>query len=318
MKRINIYISEDTDRQIDALADLLQLNRSEVIRQSIESYSETYEAEIQNFIEGLDFSDDIDQELKDDISKCFDSPENFINSGVCINTLDRGIQKLKLYDFQQKLLFKLDSYNKLIINHSRQVGNSTILSAYALYYAMTHNNAHIHIASYCLQSSIQLLDVIDTMHTSLPIPIKNLIRCVAKSKREIKLSNGTIIHAITSTSPDSLKNHKSDMIILDEFSHTPISSVYELMTVVNKLVDTNPNMKLIIASVPNGINYFYKLWADAISNFNDYHAIKIPYTVIPHRDETWKQLEIAMLGKEKFEQEYECVFHEGTKGDLYA
>ena len=150
------------------------------------------------------------------------------------------------------------------------------------------------------------------------IPIKNLIRCVAKSKREIKLSNGTIIHAITSTSPDSLKNHKSDMIILDEFSHTPISSVYELMTVVNKLVDTNPNMKLIIASVPNGINYFYKLWADAISNFNDYHAIKIPYTVIPHRDETWKQLEIAMLGKEKFEQEYECVFHEGTKGDLYA
>ena len=51
MKRINIYITEDTDRQIDALADLLQLTRSEVIRQSIESYSETYEAEIQNFIE---------------------------------------------------------------------------------------------------------------------------------------------------------------------------------------------------------------------------------------------------------------------------
>ena len=66
MKRINIYITEDTDRQIDALADLLQLTRSEVIRQSIESYSETYEAEIQNFIEGLDFSDDIDQELKED------------------------------------------------------------------------------------------------------------------------------------------------------------------------------------------------------------------------------------------------------------
>jgi metal-responsive CopG/Arc/MetJ family transcriptional regulator len=55
MKRINIYITEDTDRQIDALSELLQVTRSEIIRTSIESYSKNYEESIQAFIENLDY-----------------------------------------------------------------------------------------------------------------------------------------------------------------------------------------------------------------------------------------------------------------------
>lgn len=317
MKRINIYITEDTDRQIDALSELLQVTRSEIIRTSIESYSKNYEESIQSFIENLDFADDVAFNKKPTSITSLDNPEKFIESDVHINTKDHGLQKISLYPFQKQLLFKLDNYQKLIINKSRQAGINTVLSAYVLYYCMTHPNKTIGISSYCLQASTEILDVIDTMQQNLPNALKNINRCIGKTKREMKFSNGSVIYAMTSASPDSFRGMNIDFLILDEFARTPVANVYELMKIVDAMKDNMPNMKIIISSIPDGINYFYKLWADAITNFNDYHAIKIPYTVIRDRDIQWKEQMIKVIGYEKFLQEYECSFYEGSKGDLY-
>src|SRR5574343_273662 len=318
MKRINIYITEDTDRQIDALSELLQVTRSEIIRTAIESYSATYEESIQMFIENLDFSDEMEFSKKANPNIALDNPENFIDSGVCINTKDHGIQKLTLFPFQKQFLFKLDNYQKLIINKSRQSGINTVLAAYTLYYCMTHSDKTIAISSYCLQASAEMLETIDIMQQNLPNSLKNINRCIGKTKREMKFSNGSSIYAMTSASPDSFRGMEIDFLILDEFARTPVSSVYELMKIIDVMKDTNPNMKIIISSIPDGINYFYKLWADAITNFNEYHAIKIPWSLLPGRDNSWKQQEIKVIGYEKFLQEYECSFYDGTKGDLYA
>lgn len=320
MKRINIYITEDTDKQIDSLSEIFQVNRSEIIRQAIEQFAEDHSSDIADFVDGLELSPDEQAKTENtsDLLKCMNSPEHFMENAVHIITKDRGVQPLHLYEFQKQLTFKLENYNKLIINGSRQAGISTILCAYILHYCLAHPNTNTLLASHKLAASVELLFKIEQMHNKLPTYIKNTFRCISNTKRYIEFSNGSRIYANSIASPDSIKMIDFDFVFLDEFAYAPVANVYEFMKIIDKISDTNPNLKLIIASTPNGINYFFKLWADAITNFNGYHAIKIPWTLLPGRDGEWKRQSIQLMGLERFLQEYECSFYEGMKGDLYA
>lgn len=320
MKRINIYITEDTDKQIDSLSEIFQVNRSEIIRQAIVQFAEAHTTDIEEFIEGLELSpdDNLKTENNSEFVKCTNSPEYFMENAVNIITKDRGLQQFKLYGFQKQLVFKLENYNKLILNSSRQAGISTLLCSYILHYCLTHPNTNTLLTSYKLAASMELLFKIEQIHGKLPAYIKEKFKCISNTKRYIEFSNGSRIYANTIASPDSIKLSEFDFVVLDEFAHASTTNIQEYMTVIDKMVESNPNLKLIISSTPNGINYFFKLWADAITNFNSYHAIKIPWTLIPGRNNEWKQQEIKNIGYERFLQEYECSFYEGIKGDLYA
>ena len=76
MKRINIYITEDTDKQIDSLSEIFQVNRSEIIRQAIEQFAEDHSSDIADFVEGLELSQDeqVKTDNNSDLQKCINNP----------------------------------------------------------------------------------------------------------------------------------------------------------------------------------------------------------------------------------------------------
>lgn len=59
---------------------------------------------------------------------------------------------------------------------------------------------------------------------------------------------------------------------------------------------------------PNGMNFFYKMWEDAIEDRNDYCPMEVTWDKVPGRDEEWKQNQIRQLGQMKFDQEHEGHF----------
>ena len=65
--------------------------------------------------------------------------------------------------------------------------------------------------------------------------------------------------------------------------------------------------KVVITSTPNGLNMFYKLWADSEQNKNEYKRVEAHWSDVPGRDEAWKEQTIKNTSAEQFRQEFECL-----------
>jgi hypothetical protein len=62
-------------------------------------------------------------------------------------------------------------------------------------------------------------------------------------------------------------------------------------------------------STPNGMgNFFHRMWQRAESGENNFHTIKLHWTVHPDRDERWRQDQTAELGEKLAAQECDCDF----------
>jgi hypothetical protein len=65
--------------------------------------------------------------------------------------------------------------------------------------------------------------------------------------------------------------------------------------------------KVIIVSTPYGLNHFYKMWMDATEKRSDYNPIEVHWSMVPGRDEAWKEQTVRNTSEEQFSQEFECV-----------
>ena len=313
MKRINLYIPEETDILVDNLSEMIQVNRSEIIRKAIELYAEKYTTELNEFTQGLTGLEEPKTENVF-LKTCFDNVEYFIENAVSINTFD-GVHPFKLYDFQKQLLFKLDNYNQLIITHARQLGITTTTLAYALHYALTKPNQVIGLVSTKMILSQEMLTRLKDMYSSLPEIIKTKVTLETSNKTGMVLSNGTRIMCTTADCC-SIRGLSINMLIIDNASYITDVKFKDFLDIV---LPTQPT-KVIISSSPNGYNYYYKLWVDAITNCNPLHAIMIKWDVLSqHRDQEWKNRLIKEIGSVQFSEEFECEFINKTnKGNLYS
>jgi hypothetical protein len=56
------------------------------------------------------------------------------------------------------------------------------------------------------------------------------------------------------------------------------------------------------------MNLFYKLWQDAINKKNGYKTFEIHWSMVPGRDEVWKEETIRNTSERQFRQEFETEF----------
>ena len=94
-------------------------------------------------------------------------------------------------------------------------------------------------------------------------------------------------------------------LYIDEFAH--IDNDVEFYTSSYPVISSGKSTQVIITSTPKGMSYFYKLWQDAIEGRNEYKTLAYDWTVVPGRDEQWREETIANTSPVQFAQEYECV-----------
>jgi hypothetical protein len=245
-----------------------------------------------------------------EIVKCKKSILYFASNYFYIINVDSGRQQIKLHDFQKRILKSLMENRFNILLASRQIGKTTLMTIYALWIALFHEDQRILIVANKEQTAKMLLKRIKTAFEMMPNFLK--AGAVEYGQTNITLSNGSSI-GISTTSSDAGRGESVNCLILDELAFLDAGLLENFWRSVYPIISSSKKSKILAASTPNGIgNLFHQLWEGANKagdEWNGWHPEKVDWWEVPARDEKWKNDTIKTLGsREAFLQEYENVF----------
>ena len=257
---------------------------------------------------------DFTKEQVQEVIRCSQDPEYFLNQYIKVISLDEGIVPFHPYPFQQELIQSFHNNRFTICKLPRQSGKSVTVTAYLIHQALFRDNINIAILANKRETSYELMAKLQTSYENLPTWIQQGV--LAWNKGSIELENGSRITA-SSTSSSAVRGFSYNIVFLDEFAFVPTNIAEEFFSSVYPTISSGKSTKVIIVSTPNGMNHFYKLWHDAERKKNSYNAIEAHWSEVPGRDEKWKQETIANTSDSQFQQEFECDFI-GSAGTLIS
>ena len=249
------------------------------------------------------------QELK----KCAKNPIYFIRNYVYINTKDNGMQLMKTYPFQDEAIRRFLKYRFNINKWSRQVGKSTVVRAYILWYAMFHTDKLVAMLANKLMLAKEQLQLLRESYVALPYWLQPGVKLW--NKMSIQFSNGCRI-MVAASSPDGIRGFSPNLLYLDEFAFLRPGMADEFMASVMPTISSGKTTRIIITSTPNGLNHFYRMWEDGVDEKtatphelqSKYVKSTVLWNEVPGRDPQWGVDEEARIGEQRFRQEYMCEF----------
>ena len=255
---------------------------------------------------------DFTKEQVQEVIKCSQDPEYFLEHYIKVISLDDGIVPFIPYPFQRELIDSFHNNRFTICKLPRQSGKSVTVTAYLIHQALFRDNINVAILANKRETSFELMAKLQTSYENLPKWLQQGV--LAWNKGSIELENGSRITA-SSTSSSAVRGFSYNIVMLDEFAFVPTNVAEDFFSSVYPTISSGKSTKVIIVSTPNGMNHFYKLWNDAEKKRNSYNAIEAHWSAVPGRDEAWKQETIANTSDQQFQQEFECDFI-GSAGTL--
>lgn len=240
--------------------------------------------------------------IREETKRCMADPIYFMRKYVKIQHPHRGTIPFDLFPFQEDTLGKFHDYRYLLILKSRQLGITTLVSAYALWMMIFHSDKSILIISIKQEVSKEIITKVRFANDHLPSWLK--VQAVEDNRLSLRLKNGSNIQA-TSSSTDAGRSKALSLLVLDEAAF--IDSAEDIWTSAYNTLSTGG--RAIILSTPNGVgNWFHRMWVEAEKKKNDFHTIKLPWTLHPERDQRWRDEQTKQLGARGASQECDCDF----------
>jgi hypothetical protein len=240
-----------------------------------------------------------------EFAQCQEDPLYFTKKYIQIVTLDHGLQPIKMYPFQERMVKRFHNNRFNICKLPRQSGKSTIVVSYLLHYAIFNDNVNIAILANKASTAKDLLDRLQTAYENLPKWLQQGV--LIWNKGSLELENGSKIIA-ASTSASAVRGGSYNIIFLDEFAFIPNHIADQFFSSVYPTISSGKSTKVIIVSTPHGMNHFYKLWHDAERGKNEYIPTDVHWSEVPGRDQKWKEQTIANTSEQQFRVEFECEF----------
>jgi hypothetical protein len=246
--------------------------------------------------------------------KCAQNPEYFIENYVKIITLDKGFVQIELYPFQKDVVNDINNNRRVIVKAGRQVGKTTIIVGYILWYILFNQDKTVAILANKASTSREILARIKLAYEALPMWIQQGVK--VWNKGDIELENGCRVLA-NSTASSAIRGFSISLLYLDEFAFVPTNIAEEFFTSVYPTISSGTTSKILISSTPNGMNHFYRMWTEATEGQNGFKFVEANWRQVPGRDQKWADEQRRVLGDEKFLQEMECEFM-GSAGTLLS
>lgn len=237
--------------------------------------------------------------------KCADDPIHFIENYIRIVHVDRGLVPFALYSYQKELIRSFEDYRYTIAKLPRQAGKSVTVVSYFLWMVLFQDNQNIAILANKGALARDLLAKVKLAYEHLPMWIQQGI--VTWNKGNIELENGSKILA-SSTTSSAVRGGSYNCVFLDEFAFVQPNMATEFFASVYPVISSGQTTKLLIVSTPNGLNHYYKMWMDAVNKKSLYNPIEVHWSLVPGRDEKWKEDTIRNTSQEQFDQEHGCEF----------
>ena len=248
---------------------------------------------------------DFSEEQVGEYVRCQQDPLHFVNEHVKIVSVDEGLIRFDLRDYQLDMINRFHNERFVICKMARQSGKSTTILAYLLHYILFNENVSVAVLANKKATAMELLGRLQLAYEHMPKWLQQGI--LIWNKGNIELENGSKILA-SSTSGSAIRGGTFNIIFLDEFAFVPQNISEEFFSSVYPTISSGKTTKVFIVSTPNGMNMFYKLWTDAEEKNNDYNPISVHWSQVPERDEEWKQKTIRNTSERQFQQEFECSF----------
>ena len=251
-----------------------------------------------------------------EIKKCALDPIYFIRNYVYINTKDNGMQLFDLYDFQEAAIKRFLKYRFNINKWSRQVGKSTIVRGFILWWGIFHKDQLIAMIGNKLSLAKEQMQQLRDSYSRLPTWLQPGVKLW--NKTSIQFSNNSRI-IVSSSSPDNIRGFSINLLYLDEFAFLRPNLATEFIASVMPSISSGKTTRCIITSTPNGMNHFYDMWQTSLElnqaeaefekgNNDLYVRSVVTWDKVPGRTEAWANAEKVKIGDQRFRREYECEF----------
>lgn len=245
------------------------------------------------------------QEQVQEYIRCARDPSYFIKTYIKIINVDKGLIPFEMYPFQEDMVNLAVSERFVICKMPRQVGKTTTVASLLLWYVLFHENFSIALLANKEAQAIEILSRIQLAYEHLPKWLQQGV--VEWSKKRVELENGSKILA-SSTSSSAIRGTSQNLVYLDEFAFVPNNLQEQFFASVYPTISSGQTTKVLITSTPNGLNQFYRIWANSEKGNNSYKRISVHWSQVPGRDEKWKEETIRNTSAEQFRVEYECEF----------
>lgn len=237
--------------------------------------------------------------------KCSEDPVYFIMKYIKIVNVDEGLIPFSMWDFQKKMVHTFKDNRFVIMKMPRQVGKTTTTVGYLLWHTIFQDDQNVAILANKGSLARDILAKYQLAYENLPTWLQQGV--VTWNKGNIELENGSKLIAASTTS-SAIRGGSFNLVFLDEFAFVPNNIAIEFFNSVYPVISSGKTSKIIIVSTPNGMNLFYKMWMGAIEGRNGYKPLEIHWSMVPGRDEVWKEETIKNTSEEQFRQEFETEF----------
>jgi hypothetical protein len=246
----------------------------------------------------------IKEKIKEEFIKCAQDPVYFMKKYYMIQHPQRGRQLFDLYPFQEKVLRLFQKYPDSIINKSRQLGISTLVSAYSLWLMLFNKDKNVLVIATKQDTAKNMVTKVRFAYDNLPVWLKIGANAIENNRLSLRLTNGSQIKAV-SAAGDSGRSEAVSLLVIDEAAF--IDNIETIYTAAKMTLATGGGC--IALSTPNGMgNWFHKTYTTAQKQENNFIPISLPWMVHPERDQTWRDEQDVDLGKRNAAQECDCDF----------
>ena len=237
--------------------------------------------------------------------KCSKDPVYFCMNYIKIVNVDEGLIKFNMWNFQKEMLELFRDNRFVITKCPRQVGKTTTTVGYLLWATIFTDSQNVAVLANKGSLARDILAKYQLAYENLPQWLQQGV--VTWNKGNVELENGSKVIA-ASTSSSAIRGGSFNIVFLDEFAFVPNNIANEFFNSVYPVISSGKSSKIIIVSTPNGMNLFYKLWMDSIEGRNNYKNFEIHWSMVPGRDEVWKEETIRNTSYRQFQQEFETEF----------
>jgi hypothetical protein len=245
---------------------------------------------------------DIKQIIAQEYLKCSKDPAYFMKKYCYIQHPTRGRILFNLYPFQEGVLHLFRDSQNIITLKSRQLGISTLASGYSLWLMLFHKDKNVLALATTQATARNLVSKTIFMYENLPKWLQ--LPSTEKNKLSLRLKNGSRITA-KSSNADAARSEAVSLLLIDEAAF--IDNIEETFTAAQQTLATGGQCMAL--STPNGVgNWFHKTWEKAEAGENSFIPVKLPWTVHPERDQSWRDQQDADLGPRMASQECDTSF----------
>ena len=180
-----------------------------------------------------------------EIKKCALDPLYFMNNYMYINTKDYGMQLFKTWKFQDEAVKRFLKYRFNINRWSRQVGKSTIVRGFILWYAMFHADQLVAMLANKLSLAKEQLQLLRDSYLALPFWLQPGVKLW--NKLSIQFSNNTRI-LIAATTGEGIRGFSPNLLYLDEFAFLREGLADDFWASVLPSISSGKKTRVIITS----------------------------------------------------------------------